>query len=176
MDAVEDCICNKLPKPSLVTPHRIEKLAGIDHNIANACLASIAPHPGEASLYELCEETGQGRWLVKSASNPNEYWVDEKDDCVVRAIKTADGLTQLTPRDRENKAKVLVDACPRRPSSGAGWLEALVGVAALTALATSPIWIPRLINCLTPKPKEGRLATYVPVSRPQSLNPYHTLG
>jgi len=111
LDAVEDCICNMLPKPSLITANRIEKLTGIDHNIASACLETFAPHLGEAGLFELCEEMGQIRNLVRSAFNPNEYWIDDIDECVIEAIKSVDRLTYLSPHEREERAKVLVDAC-----------------------------------------------------------------
>lgn len=111
MDLVEECICKKLPKPSLITPYEIEKRSGLDHSIAKACLESIAPHPGEAGIVELCEETGQGRWLVRSASNPNDFWIDESDECVVEAIRSADKLVDLSQREREGVGRALANSC-----------------------------------------------------------------
>lgn len=166
MDRVEECICNKLPKPSLVTPYRIEKLSGLDHNIAEACLESMAPHPGQAGTLELCEETGEGRWLVRSASNPNEFWIDERDECVVEAIKTADKLVRLSSNEREDRAKALVSACTGRCSSDKSWLKDLIAGIGFGMLLALPVLLPTLMtsNQDTPQSKHmvcGRNKLYV---------------
>jgi len=128
IDVVEDYVC-KLPKPSLVTPYRIEKDTGLDHSQADACLESLAPHPGEASLYELCEETGQGRWLIKSASNQNEYWIDEQHQCMIEAIRTSDN-SGLSSDEKERLAIALVKRCEKSSD-----LARLLGLAAGASLA-----------------------------------------
>ena len=97
IDKVESFIC-KQPKLSVITPHIIEKSTGLDHGQAEACLDSIAPHPGQVSTFELCEETGQGRWLIKSTANPNQYWIDEPKDCILKAIKASDKAWLTIPQ------------------------------------------------------------------------------
>jgi hypothetical protein len=107
-DKVENYVCGR-PKLSVVTPHLVEKDTGLDHNQASACLDSISPHPGQTSTDELCEETSP-RWLIKSVVNPNEYWIDETEFCMVNAIRTADASRLPTP-EKEKKAVVLFEQC-----------------------------------------------------------------
>jgi hypothetical protein len=78
---------------------------------------------------------GAGRWLVKSASNPNEYWIDEQDCCMVEAIKAAD--SSGLPSDKECLARTPVEKCRSGLESRATFR--LVGVAAGTALAIDGI-------------------------------------
>jgi len=145
MDAVESCVCRE-PKLSIITPYRVERKCGIDHNIAAACLDSMAPEPGQSSTYELCEESAGARWLIKSVSNPNEYWLDENEKCVVKSIMAADKHTYLPHAKREEIARTLVARCAGQTLADDNWLVPVIcigiGVAVLGCLA----FIAALIN------------------------------
>jgi len=80
-------------------------------------LDSFSPHAGQSSLYELClgEDkdgivTENGRWLVKSALKPNEYWIDEPESCMLKAIGEADASGLPYP-ENERMAAHLFSEC-----------------------------------------------------------------
>ena len=70
IDRVEWCICEKFKKPEMVNPSRIERRCGIDHKQAYAALESIAPHPGETSLWKICN----GQHELIRISHGTEWW------------------------------------------------------------------------------------------------------
>jgi hypothetical protein len=105
IDKVEAYICTR-PKLSVITPSLVERDTGLDHRQAETCLDSLAPHPGQASIYELCEETGQGRWLIKSTVNHNQYWIDEPDMCIIEAIRKSDKKGLSIPQKQANAQRL----------------------------------------------------------------------
>lgn len=133
MDKVETFICNE-PKLTLVTPSMVEKRIRLDHRQAAACLDSFTPHAGQPSTFELCEETGQGRWLIKSAVNPNQYWIDDPDKCMISAIRTADASGMPYPKNKELAAGLFVQ-CTSQQKLRNGRVLRAVGFVAGTALA-----------------------------------------
>jgi len=141
MEFVEDYICNGRPKLSVVTPYMIERDTGLDHMQAAACLDSFAPLKGQVSTFELCTRddakghvTGEGRWLVKSTANPNEYWIDEPDACMVWAIKSVDAR-QLPYPQKEKLAAGLFLQCQKDQELRNERILRTLGVAAGTGLA-----------------------------------------
>lgn len=71
-------------------------------------VCSIAPHEGQSSVYELCEETGQGRWLIISSANPNQCCIDDPDPCMISATRRADASRLPYPENEKHAASLFV--------------------------------------------------------------------